>query len=280
LRTNNLAEANKLAVAKFTMPKPKHLYRDIFKKAFLLTIKNPFLWVFGLFTTFLGIGSFYELILKRSLDQIFTFGRLELQVNTLKIFGTTFAGSIGDLKLVELLGFIGYIALALSVLVISVWVAISAFGAIIHATQKIDKKKKTGFWDAFKAGLKHFWKLFIVNIFGKTIIFTLLLVTGWLLSHLLINNSLFNAIVYFLSFLIFVSISLFISFLVVYTSAYIVIKNHTTKKSIKQSWQLFKNSWVVTIEASIILFFVNLLTKFLIVIFIKLGCWRNTISTP
>jgi len=246
--------------------KNKSLYRDIFKRALSLTWKNPFLWIFGFFTTFLGIGNVYETIFKNSIEQSALLDKLGVKFSLVSFYGVFLGKNFTNITFGNLLLLIGVLIIILVVFGIALWASIGSLGGLIHATNHLDKKKKTNFVSSFKDGYQHFWKLFAVNVMGKTLIILFLALTSGLLALLLTNTSVINSIIFFLSFLVFVSISLFISFIIVYASAFVILKKKGVIDSIHEAWQLFKNNWVVTIETAVILFILDILVKISLVI--------------
>ena len=236
------------------------LYRDIIKRAFLVTWQNGFLWIFGFFTSFLGLGSMYNFVIKNSWDNTLFNGLLN-KVLSISIAGTVISENFNKIGLSKLLLF--FLALLLGVIVIAflIWLAINSFGALIKASQILDKNKKITFTKSFKAQGKKFWPLLLLNLLGKIFIYILLAITGGSLTYLLVNHSVGRALLYFFISLLFVAISLFITFLVIYASCFVVLKSKGFFESIQNAWKLFKKNWVVTVEAAVILFFINLLAK-------------------
>lgn len=237
------------------------LYRDILKKAFVVTLKHPFLWVFGFFTTFLGLGSIYEVVFKNAANQSSLFGKFGAKITSISVSGWFIGENLNEFTLGNILFLLGSLLVVVAVFLFVLWLSINSFGGLIHSANLLDRKKKTTFQKGFLMGKEKFWKLLAVNVVGKILIFLLLILTGGTLSFFLLKNSITDALLYFFSFLVFIAVSLLISFLIIYASAYIMLKSKGVLESIHDGWELFKKNWVVSIEAAAILFLINILAK-------------------
>ncbi|MFA5133517.1 MAG: hypothetical protein WC459_01810 [Patescibacteria group bacterium] len=240
------------------------LYRDIFKRAFFITIKNKFLWIFGFFTTFLGLGSIYELVINKSLKNSDLFLSASYKFSVASLSGMLISKNLDKIKFLNLFLFIGAVILLLAVLGVFIWLAIISLGSLIHASKNLDLKKKADFSKSFNAVKSKFWRLLSINLTGKILIFIFLFITGALFSMILLNQSLGKALIYFLVYLILVALSLAISFLTIYASCFAVLKSDSLKKSISGAWKLFKENWIVSAESAVIMFGINIAVKFIL----------------
>lgn len=248
---------------------PQSLYRDIIKRAFWITWHNRFLWIFGFFTTFLGLGGIYNFVLKNSLDNT-VFNRLLNKALSISVSGMIITENLDKINLGNL--FLLFVAMVVSAVAIAffIWLAINSFGGLISASQILDKNKRASFVKSFNKGRVCFWPLLIINIIGKILIIVFLAIIGGLLSYLLIDNSISRALFYFFSSLILISVSLLITFLIIYASCFIVLKSKRTLESLREAWLLFKKNWIVSIEAAVILFFINLMAKLALIVSVVL----------
>jgi hypothetical protein len=244
------------------------LYRDIFKRAFFITLHNRFLWIFGFFATFLGLGSIYELVINTSLQNSALFLNLNYKLSGAALSGLLISANIDKVKILNLVLLFGAALLCLALLAAFVWLAISSLGSLIVAAKNLDAKKKIDFTKSFKKAKEKFWKLLSINLAGKILIFAFLFITGWLFSLILLNSSLAKALLFFAVYLILVAVSLAISFLTIYASCFAALKTDGVKKSIINAWRLFKDNWVVSAESAVIMFLLNLAVK--IILFIAL----------
>lgn len=237
------------------------LYRDVIWRALVITWRHPLLWIFGFFTTFLGLGGIYQMIIGKSINSGLLFGQLTGQTQIISLSGLLVSSNLGQINISNLLLLFGAIFLILALLVFFIYLSISSFGALIFSASAIDKKKPLRFWKNFSQGRAHFWRLLAINLIGKILIFAFLALVGGLISLIIINNSISRALLYFFAFLILVAASLIISFLTIYGSSFVVLKSRKLIESVESAWELFKENWVVSIEAAAIMFLLNLLAQ-------------------
>lgn len=244
------------------------LYRDIFKRAFFITIKNRFLWIFGFFATFLGLGSIYELVINKSLANSELFVNTSYKFSMTAISGILIAKNFSQIKIFNLILLVAAILLCAALLFALIYLAITSVGALIFASKHLDAKKKIDFGESFTKAKNKFWQLLMVNIAGKILIFLFLFITGALFSLIVINHSLGKALIYFVIYLLLVAVSLTISFLIIYASCFIVLKSQSVKQSVLSAWRLFRENWVVSAESAVMMFLLNLAVK--VILFIAL----------
>ena len=245
------------------------LYRDIIKRAFWITWHNRFLWIFGFFITFLGLGGMYNFVLKNSWDNTI-FNRLLNKITSVSLSGIVITENLDKINLGNLFLLFAAMLLVAVAIAFFVWLAINSFGGLIHSSQILDKKKKGSFVKSFNKARNYFWPILGVTIMGKALILIFLTITSGLLSSLVVYHSVGRALLYFFSSLILVSISLLISFLIIYASCFIVLKSKGVLESLHKAWTLFKENWVLSVEAAVILFFINLLVKIALIIVVIL----------
>lgn len=243
------------------------LYRQIIKKSFLITWQNKFLWIFGFFTAFLGLGSMYNIILKND-NEIFY--RLTNRFTSISLSGIIISENIEKINITNLILLFVAVVSTIAAILFLTWLAIRSLGALIKAGQLLDNKKDTTFKKSFDKSRGHFWPLLLLNIVGKLLIFLFLAVIAGLVSTVVVNNSIGQALLYFCASLVLVSLSLLVSFLIIYASCFIVLKSKKMFESIHKAWTLFKQNWIISIEAAAILFFINLLVKLSLVIILIL----------
>jgi hypothetical protein len=238
------------------------LYRDIIKKAFILTWKNRFLWIFGFFASFLSLGGANEAIMRSGLRQSMILDRLSswsfLGINM------TEAGFFTAKSIVIIAA---AVALITVMILAFFYLAIISVAAIIRAANLLDKGKKTDFTSNFEESKKQFWPVAGINIAGKALIVLFLLLIGTFLSLTAMNGTPAYALLYLFTFLIFAAASLVISFLAIYASAYHVLKTDGIRAAVHDAWILFRSNWVVSVESAAILFFINLAAKATIMVF-------------
>jgi hypothetical protein len=248
--------------------KSKTLYRDILKKSFNITFKNKILWFFGLFAApLIGIAE-YKIITN-------SLGGLSGEWFFNKWYPIIRTGIFEPQILRKLLMsgpsalFILFIILATFILFIFflIWLAIVAQGSLIDAINKSNARtfNSPKLKSSISLGIKNFFPLFGVHFLVKFV----LMLSFMLLSLPIIaiafggQNTMLE-ILYFIFSLIFIPIGIVIIFVSKYAINYIIIDKENFYNGIKKGYYLFLNNWLVSIEMSLILFFISIIAGFLV----------------
>lgn len=201
------------------------------------------------------------MVISKSINSGMFFGQLVGNANIISLSGLLVSSNLEQINIGNLTMLFGAVFLSLALLASAAYLAISSFGALIFSASALDKKKPLHFWKGLNQGRVHFWRLLLINLLGKILIFAFLALIGWLLAQIIINNSVSRGLLYFFTFLILVAASLIISFLTIYASAFAVLKSQKIIESTESSWALFRKNWVVSVEAAAIMFILNLLAQ-------------------
>lgn len=245
-------------------------YRTILKQAWKISWKNKILWFFGFFASLISFSAEFKVI-SRSLNQEMGLKTL----NNFKLFLNTGIFSKDSwFNFIELLkndpASILFLALILILLIgVSIffaWLSTVSQISIINSVKNIieEKKEKITIKNSIKNGNKKFWPVFLMNIMISLITNIIYLLISFLFVLVIIKNQVTATILYGIIFIIFIPISLFLSFIIKYAIAYIVIEKEKFTTAIKRGWNLFFNNWLISIEMAIVLFFINILAIILI----------------
>jgi len=250
------------------------LYRNILSQACKITWRYKYLWFFGLFAALLGNGGEYEILI-RSLNGDYSqsfFPSLRRIAET-GVFSSNTLSNIGQLILEDTLSMLLLIIIGLVILVLFgflVWLVIVSQAALVNNSANIitgGKSRASDIQNGVISGMKNFWPVFGLNILIKIIIFLALVLLG---LPIILTTGRADAItvnfVYLIAFLIFIPLSIALSFMIKYAIAYVVIRGSGFIESIKQGWQLFARNWIISIEMAFVLFFINLLVGLAIVL--------------
>lgn len=207
-------------------------YISIIKRAYEITIKQKFLWIFGIFAgAGIGFGSYQ--------GSGWTGGSADKLDNTNQTY--TQVTSYIDQH-------IGVILLILSILLILglLWFIMSVIsrGALIGGIVKINKGMKLDFGDAFKIGTAKFWRILgtlIITFILVWLVFIILLLPCILLFT--INIWWLAIIVSIIFILFFIVWAVFITFVSIYAQCHIVIEDKKVIYSFKESMSLVKKNW-------------------------------------
>jgi len=239
----------------------KFLYREIFKKSYELVKNNKFLWFFGFFAAAFGGFGEFESVFKdytnvtNTSDSIFSWqglyegGVLWTIFDNVKSFFSQYPWQAFFLILI-----IGLI------FVVIYWLAIVSQIALFDSSYKLSRNKKTGYAEGYRAGAQHFVPVFLINIAFRVLLYALFVVVAApLLSWFLVRENVWGGIFFVvLLFLIYIPISIIVSFIIKYTIAYIVLKGHKAMDAVKSAWQLFKNNWLISIEMGLMILLLGL----------------------
>ena len=243
-------------------------YRAILKQAWKFSWKNRALWFLGFFASLVSF-TVETRIMSRSLDQgagISSLNNLMMFIKTgifsadaWKNVASLFRSNPGTMTIITIV-FLLVVAISLFFL----WLAVSSQIGIIKAVANSekagnnpDKKEKIKIKKLLKSSQKKFWPVILFNILISLIVNLIFLLISLLLVVVIIKSQVFASIIYGLIFIIFIPASLFLSFIAKYAIAYVVLENKKIIPALKNAWKLFCKNWLISIEMSIILFFIN-----------------------
>lgn len=252
-------------------------YRTILKQALSLSWKNKYLWLFGLFASLTVAGgsieyqfitqSFGQGVLNSSYQ-----GASEL-LGTANFFQSIYLGLVGlfSQDIITIINSLSIILLALALIIAFTWLAISSQAAIVATIKKImlpGKKKivDLGFRDGLSEGDKHFWTVLSLNILIRILISASFFVISLPLLFMMLSNDYALVIIYTILFVIFVPTAISISLALKYAISYTVLEGESLVKSLEKGVSLFKKNWLISLEVALILFFISLLSSFLLLL--------------
>jgi hypothetical protein len=248
-------------------------YRQILRNAFKISWKNKYLWFFGIFASFLSIGSEYQ-ILWRSLSQQASLkwyagwaNFLDTGIFTgksLVAIGQLFAANPG--KMIALLIFL---LIVLGVAIAVIWLAVASQVAIVSNSEKIIKNRKdkaeVGMHDGLRAGSNNFWSVFGLNLFSKIIINIVVILITLPLLFTAINKSA-GHIIYIILFVLLIPVAIAISLLMKYAITYVILKKQKMFAALKNAWNLFLANWIISLEMALLLFVISFLATLAILL--------------
>lgn len=252
-------------------------YRSILKQAWKISWKNKYLWFFGFFASFISFTAEFKVISRSiSLETgIKTLNNIKMFLNTGILSKGSWQNILelfkNDPKSIIFLIFIFLLILAITFFFI--WLATVSQIGIISSVNKIMKnsREKLNIRTELKTGNKKFWPIFGLNLIVSIIINAIYLLISLMFILVVLKGQTFSTFLYGIIFIIFIPISLFLSFIFKYAIAYSIIENEKFCNSIKQGWNLFFKNWLISVEVAIILFFINLVAIILLSIISFIG---------
>ena len=246
------------------------LYRTILKRAWENTWQHKYLWFFGLFAALLGNGGELELIFRgfNEPNQGGLYAGMKRIIET-GFFSKGTVNNMGHMAQEDPFSLFLALTVLFVILVLSLfllWLSITSQAAIVHNTAKVKHDKKHDFKDGVLTGMKKFWPVLSLNVIFRFSAAVIFLIIGLpLLLEMFRNPGVTNGW-YIIMFIIFIPLSLMLSFLIKYSIAFTVIKNQNVAQAIKSGWNLFKNNWLISIEMAIVLFFINFIVGLLAIL--------------
>ncbi|MFA6511838.1 MAG: hypothetical protein WCV86_01790 [Patescibacteria group bacterium] len=235
-------------------------------------MRYKYLWFFGIFASFTANGEEYD-ILARNLN---TVGDMQKNLERLSGFkenGTLATGWENISSYISENLFTAFLlALAiLAVLLLIIWIVTVSQAAIISAAARHEKKKSVNFLDLFWNGHHYFWRIFIVNVYAKIILWGIILIPGIPLAILFLNtNSLSYAVTLSLiAFIMLVPVSIIFSFITKFAASFIVIQDMKAREAFIAAWKLFFKNWLVSLEMALLLFLINFVLSFLVIVILS-----------
>lgn len=140
------------------------------------------------------------------------------------------------------------------------YIAINSQSTLIRASARILTSKKRGyldFKDSWNSSKKNFCPVLSINILMRAIITGLFFIAGLPLLFLIINNGFGVSFVFSLLFILLVPVSFAVALIGKYAIMYNVLEDMPFSRSIASAWKLFKKNWILSLEMSFILFFIN-----------------------
>lgn len=240
------------------------LYRQAISHGWQLAWKHKLLWVFGLFAAFLGQMGILELLTK----VVFASNNYALYPKWLafpKLFKLASLNGGLSLGYENWTWLICLILILLSLFAIWVFVSVVSQGAIIHSVAQSTKKKKLpDVGVAWHAGVKHFGRLFFINLFKKLILVLLSVAIGWGVINSILSSSAWSLVIFLILFLLSAIVGISLSFLVIYSAGYVVVEEYPLIKSIRSAWRLFTDHWLVSIEVALVILFLNIIVTVIV----------------
>lgn len=239
------------------------LYRQAFSHGWQIAWRQHSLWPLGLFAAILGQMGLVDI-----LTQLwFTARGYRPGEGWLLLFSLLKEGLSGGAVPVSMFGWIAFLGTVfLAIGLFFLFVSVVSQGALADiASRSIKRKKLNNVGDSWHVGVTHFWKVFFVNILKKITLALVGLSVVAFSAPILFSTG--GSPIFFL--LIFLFSSFFgisVSLLAIYTLLYIVVEDLSLFRAMVSAWQLFLRHWLVSVEVGFMIFFLNIVVAFLIVV--------------
>lgn len=234
-------------------------YFKTLKSAWRLTWKNKFLWAFGFFAAlFLDNGNEYNAVIGGARTIIkkpfLTIDNLGKTLNLETIWK-----ELRILISYDTRNAVAILLFAITTALFFSWLSAISKGAIVHCLDKLYRRKKTGLKDGISAGLKNFWPVLAISIIFKAAAY-FFLATAIILALAISPRAMPSTgkVLSFVFPLLLVPVFMILSFISRYSLYYAVLEKKKISFSISESFVLFKRNWLASLEAALLLFFINI----------------------
>ncbi|MFZ2189583.1 MAG: hypothetical protein WA057_04515 [Candidatus Magasanikiibacteriota bacterium] len=235
------------------------LYREAITHSWQLVWKHKMLWLFGLFAAFLGQMGLMDLLSNVG----FASSDYALYPSWLawpQLLKSLYGNSGLSLPFEGWIWLIWLVVILLGLFIFFLFTAVVSQGALVYSSDKFFKSKKLPSTStAWHVGVKHFWRIFFLNLFKKVVMVLLAVVVGYGTWNFVVGASGWSVVLFLLIFLLAVLVGLVLSFLVIYAIGYIVIEEYSLRESLEAAWMLFVDHWLVSIEVGLLVLFLNII---------------------
>jgi len=243
------------------------LYRQIVVTAWRTAWQHKHLWLFGFFAVFASFGGIYEILMRAQNSIIEGMPAATWMQSPFYLMpGAALFRALVAFSPNPILTVMIFLVTAAIVSSVFVWVIIVSVGAIIGSVDKIRRGGDAEFADGVKMGMAKFWPLLGINLLSKITIGAAVMLTGTNLFALIQYQTLTSGGFFFLSFILFLGLTIIVSVVTVYASIYSALGGLRIKEAIVRGWCLFTANWLASLEISVILLLANLATTLVIIL--------------
>ncbi len=225
-------------------------YFGIVKRAYYITLKNKFLWIFGILAG--GYGGFRGFSINLPTYQ------------TGSADWTKFTSGLNSTDLSDF--WVNYSGIILAILVIFFIFAIICFilniisqGALVGSVDKLDKKEKVNFKSGFGIGWHNFWRIWGVAITYLLMILMSLIILIVPITVAIVAGSYIFALVWgILIFFLCLTFWILIALISPFSLRVVVLKKLGIFESIRDSLHFFRDNWLKIVVMYLLLFAISI----------------------
>ncbi len=219
-------------------------YRDTLAAAWRVAWRRPWLWLLGLFAATMGNTGEYQMFIS-AFDRLGNPG----QAWWWPMAWNPVAGNAGAGALVATL-------VVFIVLLAVLWLSVRSTNALYVASDDLLASRQSSLRQAWSQSAGRFWATLGLTLIGKILTGFLLLVAVAPLVLAIGTGSGKAAVIIgaIASFVIFVPLSIVISFATKYGIAYAVLERRPFGHALADGWALFWRNWLVSLEVALVLF--------------------------
>ncbi|MBI3573140.1 MAG: hypothetical protein HY092_02990 [Candidatus Kerfeldbacteria bacterium] len=246
---------------------PSFYRREVLQRALDIVWRKKYLWFIGLFAGLATYGGEGDILFRNfgSIDSLqHRIVVLRQQIHDGQV--ANFFHQLRDLFTHHPSTAFSYLAIVVLLAAVFVWLVIVSQAAIIRIVGRTAEKKASGIFDGLATGTEKFWPILLVNIIAKLLTWALWVVLAGIPAtvYFLRGNFAWAVIMSLGWFAVTVPLSIIISFLTKYATAYITLEDHNANQALRQGWKLFADNWLVSLEIAGLVYIFNLVVSFLV----------------
>lgn len=246
------------------------LYRPMLKIAWQVTWRNKFLWFFGLFAALIGNGGAFNLGIK-NLNRVEEGGTWLSNMKEIMHSWTLRFNPVGLKEAVVAFDALAVtlIIIVIAIVILLIWLAVSSQGALVTGISGVLRSRPGKFGEVFHKGTSKFWPVLLLNVVfsvGITAILVLLSLPFFILYVNSRESYIWQTMILILSFIVYVPMAVIFSLVINYALIYVMTEGKHIADALKEAWKLFAKNWLISVEAGLVLFLVNVLTSLLLVV--------------
>lgn len=230
-------------------------YFKILKKALAISVKNKYLWIFGILIG--GAGGGFGTSFSNSTSYSNKWDKYFNQIswdNFWSIYGGIILLILG---VILILGFLWSIF------------SVVAQGAILGAVEKIEKGQKHNFWEGLHFGWHKFWRVFGVGLLMFlivliSIIILVLPIVLFAIAKIYVLAVLYGILVFFVDLVFW----LFLGVMAPYIQRVAVLGDRGVWEAICSSWKFFQKNWKDILVIYLLLMAASIVTSLAILLVI------------
>jgi len=241
-------------------------YREIFKSAWQIAIKNKALWLFGFFASFISLEAVYEV----AINQIQQVQNLQtLRQKILELYPSQVAFINTKIYFLDLItgDFRSYLffIFCMAAFFMLLWLIFTSQIYIIKNAVSLYKNKKITGSEIFRQSNEKFWPVFGINALSKIFLYIGFLALSLPLLFLFLTQN-FSASVfaYIIFLLLFILLAIITGFLTAFATNFIILKNLNILEAIRSAWQLFSRNIIISLEIATLLFLLKIFSLIIV----------------
>lgn len=250
------------------------VYRSIFKDAWKIVWRNPFLWLFGFFSSLMAVGVAGSalIITLGQLGQLPETGSMIMAWHSFYLpnVAPRFIGNLRKTLLGDTFSFSVFVILLLAVIllvILFVLLGVKSQSALISSVEKLRDNQKVIWLTELKSAGKSFWTVLLINLWVGIVSWALLIIVGPLATLILLDEKI-SLMLYALLFTAYFLVTLIVYLVGLFSINHAVLKNKGASDSLRQSAMIFAKNWLVSLEMALFILLFDIVGFLLISIVI------------